>query len=215
MAETEIPKVTKFKHFTSLQNICKVLNAAVMKKDSKFIGGYFWVNSDINISQIQPRFYQIFVTRIKPGSDVKVRPDKWTKDMMNWPFMEIDISHNCEAHGCNGFPGMIGTDGIKIKFFKGMDLSKYDESIEEWKKNGAGEYIKADIPGRWDTIKTFEPKDCYEFEEKLIKYFNDGSILDPIKQLWCAWDYFENVNNVFEEKKPVEVVDDEEYLEET
>ena len=123
MAEIEIPKVTKFKHFTSLQNICKVLNAAVMKKDSKFIGGYFWVNSDINISQIQPRFYQIFVTRIKPGSDVKVRPDKWTKDMMNWPFMEIDISHNCEAQGCNGFPGMIGTDGIKIKFFKGTPSS--------------------------------------------------------------------------------------------
>ena len=43
MSETEIPKVTKFKHFTSLQNICKVLNAAVKKEDSKFIGGYFWL----------------------------------------------------------------------------------------------------------------------------------------------------------------------------
>lgn len=31
--ETEIPKVTKFKHFTFLQNICKVLNAAVMKEN--------------------------------------------------------------------------------------------------------------------------------------------------------------------------------------
>lgn len=87
--------------------------------------------------------------------------------------------------------------------------------MNSWQKNGGGEYIKADIPGRWDAIKTFEPKDCYDFEEKLVKYFNDGSILDPIKQLWYAWDYFENVNNVFEEKKTTEVIDDEENLEET
>lgn len=213
MSETEIPKVTKFKHFTSLQNICKVLNAAVKKEDSKFIGGYFWVNSNINIGQLQPRFYQIFVTRLKPGSDF--RPTKWTEEMMNWPFMEIDISHNCEAYGCNGFPGMLGTDGIEIKFFKGMDLSKYDEGIAEWQKNGGGEYINADIPSRWNPIKTFEPKDCYEFEEKLIEYFNDGSILEPIKQLWFAWDYFENVNNVFEGKKFIEAIEDEENLEET
>lgn len=213
MAEIEIPKETKFKHFTSLYSICEVINAAVKKKDSKFHGGYFWVNSDINIGQIQPRFYQIFVTRVKPGS--ANRPEKWTKDMMNWPFMEIDISLNSEAQGCNGFPGMIGTDGIKIKFFKGMDLSKYDESIEEWQKRGRGEFIRAKIPGRWDSIKTYEPKNCYDFEEKLIEYFNDGSILDPIKQLWYAWDYFENVNNVFEGKKPIEAIEDEENLEET
>lgn len=213
MSETEFPKVTKFKHFTSLQNICKVLNAAVKKEDSKFINGYFWVNSDINISQLQPRFYQIFITRVKPGSTT--RPNKWTEDMMNWPFMEIDISHNCEAKGCNGFPGILGSDRITVKFFKGMDLSKYDESIEEWKKSGGGEYIKADIPSRWDPIKIFEPEDCYEFEEKLVEYFNDGSILDPIKQFWFAWNNFENVTAVFEGKKTTEIEDDEENLEET
>ena len=96
-----------------------------------------------------------------------------------------------------------------------LGYDKYDEGVAEWQKNGEGEYIRADIPSRWDPIKTFEPKDCYEFEEKLVKYFNDGSILDPIKQLWYAWDYFENVNNVFEGKKTTEVIDDEENLEET
>lgn len=64
--------------------------------------------------------------------------------------MEIDISHNCEVKDCNGFPGILRTDGIKIKFFKSMDLSKYDESVAEWQKNGGGEYIKADILNRWD-----------------------------------------------------------------
>lgn len=213
MSETELPKVTKFKHFTNLYNICSILNDACKKEHSKFSGGYFWVNSDINIGQLQPRFYQIFITRVKPGS--ATRPNKWTEDMMNWPFMEIDISHNCEAKGCNGFPGMIGTDRITIKFFKGMDLSKYDEGIAEWQKNGNGEYVKADIPRRWDPIKTFEPEDCYEFEERLYNYINNGSILDPINQLWLAWSFFENVNAVFEGKKTTEIEDDEENLEET
>lgn len=212
-SETKIPMVTKFKHFTSLRNICNIFNSAWANGTARFRGGYFWVNSQVNIGQIQPRFYQIFITRLKPGT--KMTSTKWSEEMMQWPFMEIDISHNCEAEGCNGFPGMIGTDGIKIKFFKGMDLSKYDEGVAEWQKNGGGEYIKADIPSRWDTIKTFEPKDCYEFEEKLYNFINDGSILDPLTQLWLAWDYFENVNSIFEEKKTTEVVDDEENLEET
>lgn len=211
-SETKIPKVTKFKHFTSLRNICNIFNSAWANGTARFRGGYFWVNSDINIGQIQPRFYQIFITRLKPGT--KMISTKWSKEMMEWPFMEIDISHNSEAEGCNGFPGMIGNDRIEIKFFKGMDLSKYDESIAEWQKNGSGEYIKADIPGRWDPIKTFEPKDCYEFEERLYNYVNDGSILDPLTQLWFAWDYFEKVNNLFEGKNSSETDEDED-LEET
>lgn len=213
MSENEIPKVTKFKHFTSLRNIYNIFNSAWANGTARFRGGYFWVNSQVNIGQIQPKFYQIFITRLKPGT--KMTSTKWSEEMMQWPFMEIDISHNCEAEGCNGFPGMIGTDGIKIKFFKGMDLSKYDESIAEWQKNGSSEYIKADIPSRWDPIKTFEPKDCYEFEERLFNYINDGSILDPLTQLWLAWDYFENVNNIFEGKKTSETEEDDENLEET
>ena len=186
---------TNFKHFTSLGNILNILKTAYQSK--KFTGGYWWVNSLVDIGAIQPKTFQIFMTCLDPSVKHETYPMKWCKEMMEWPFMRIDITHNCVAHGCNGFPGMVGTDGISISYFKGMDLSKYDESIDNW--DHKSEYIKADIDKRFDSIKRFEPENCYEFEETLYNCMNNGTILEPVKELWYSFKNLDKVNSIFEE----------------
>lgn len=183
---------TKFKYFNSDATILNVINMAI--KENK-LSCYFWFNNFCDISGLQPDTCDIYLTK---NADSKLTA--WYEEMMDWPFLRIRITLNCVAVGCNGFPGIVGNDSIRLTYFKGVDFSRYKAAEEAWNKDGHTGYINAEITcGEILHEYKFPQDKLYELEEKLYNSIQDGTILELIDK---SWELLNILNSIDSELAP-------------
>ena len=180
---------TEFKYFKSGLDILNIFHKAVL--EDKKCPCYFWFNSMMNIAQLQPYTCEMYITWKRGATETK-----WVPDMMNWPFLRIQFCLTCMAEGLFG-AGILGHDDITLTYYRGIDLSKYDEDNEDWIKRGRPALGFNAHVKYGERLHEFNPgqENLYAFEEKLYNSINDGTLLDSIKKYWEVNDILGDIDS--------------------
>lgn len=188
---------SKFIYFTDPKAACDIVNDAFNQRGLKFVndskyGLYYWFNYYSDLwGRMLPHVFEVIYTLVKK-EEGKTHPNKWFEGMKELPAMRIRIAPASEARSIFG-GGIIGSDTILVDFYKGVDMSDYDQKVEEWKKKSdeAQDFMFIDsrpIFGQNLYSAVYTGEGIEKTESTLYEKINDFSILDKLVQINENWD---------------------------
>ena len=165
---------------------------------------FYFLNSYCGWMQLEPIVTEAVIFLLKKD-DESNKQDKWRKHTMNFPIMRIKIVPTAFA-SCSVGPGMASFDNIQIKYYKGVDLSGYDDAVKKWQEkvfdqegkvrtDCRNHYIDAPITfGKELCSFKYRADDVYEKEKQLYDGICDGTAFKKLIELnECK------LNNILEE----------------
>ena len=188
---------SKFIYFTKPKDACDIISKAFDQRSRKFAednkyGIYYWFNYYSDLwGRMLPHVFEVIYTLVKK-EEGKQFPNKWFEGMKDLPAMRIRIAPASEARSIYG-GGIACTDTILVDFYKGVDMSDYDQKVEEWKKKSdeAQDFMFIDsrpIFGQNLYSAVYTGDGIEKTESTLYEKINDFSILDKLIQINENWD---------------------------
>lgn len=195
---------SKFIYFTKPKDTCDIISNAFDQRSRRFAednkyGIYYWFNYYSDIwGRMLPCVFEVIYTLVKK-EEGKQYPNKWFEDMKELPAMRIRIAPASEARSIFG-GGIVGSDTILVDFYKGVDMSDYDQKVEEWKKKSdeAQDFMFIDsrpIFGQNLYSAVYSGDGIEKAERTLYEKINDFSILDKLIQINENWDVCSSILN--------------------
>lgn len=188
---------SKFIYFTKPKDACDIISKAFDQRSRRFAednkyGIYYWFNYYSDIwGRMLPHVFEVIYTLVK-REEGKQFPNKWFEGMKELPTMRIRIAPASEARSIYG-GGIVASDTILVDFYKGVDMSDYDQKVEEWKKKSdeAQDFMFIDsrpIFGQNLYSAVYTGEGIEKTESTLYEKINDFSILDKLVQINENWD---------------------------